>query len=403
MPILIVVPPLGESVFEATVSKWLKSEGDNVERDEALAELETEKISVEVTAFKGGILAKIVVQEGKTVTIGQKLGVITLEGEKLSAEEIEHLIGAEREEVEQFLVQEKREREKAEDTKEVRASPAAKKLARKHGIDLHQVQSSGRSGRIMEKDILEHIQQPAAGKLSLPQDERFEERIPMSPIRKRIAEHMVRSKQVSPHVTTVDEADMSTIVQLRNRFREPIEKKHNVGLTYLPFIVKAVVEGLKAFPKVNSSIEGEEIVLKKFYNIGIAVALDEGLLVPVIQEADKKSIVELAKDIEDLSQRAREQRLVPREVMESTFSITNAGIFGALLSTPIINQPNVAILGVHKVVDRPMALEGKVTIRPMMYMALSFDHRAIDGKEAVLFLGRVREFLETPDRFLLGI
>lgn len=253
----------------------------------------------------------------------------------------------------------------------------------------------------MEKDVLDHVHQLDATGPSLSQEERVEERIPMTPMRKRIAEHMVRSKQVSPHVTTVDEVDMGKIVELRNRFRATIEEKHGLNLTYLPFIVKAVTGGLRDFPRINSSVEGEEVVLKKYYNIGIAVALDEGLLVPVIKGADRKSIIELARAIEDLSRRARERQLTPAEVMGSTFSITNAGIFGALLSTPIINQPNVAILGVHKVSERPVALEGQLAIRPMMYLTLSFDHRAVDGKEAVLFLGRVKELIENPEILLL--
>lgn len=402
MPVLIVVPPLGESVVEATVSKWMKGEGDRVERDEALVELETEKINVEVTAFKGGILARIAAPEGEKVRIGEKLGVIALDGEKLTEEEIERLIGKEKKEilgigVRQELILE----EEPEEAGEVKASPAAKKLARDHGLDLRKVRGSGRSGRIMEKDVLDHVHRLAATRPSLSQEERVEERIPMSPMRKRIAEHMVRSKQVSPHVTTVDEVDMGKIVELRNRFRATIEEKHGLNLTYLPFIVKAVTGGLRDFPRINSSVEGEEIVLKKYYNIGIAVALDEGLLVPVIKGADRKSIVELARAIEDLSRRARERQLTPAEVMGSTFSITNAGIFGALLSTPIINQPNVAILGVHKVSERPVALEGQLAIRPMMYLTLSFDHRAVDGKEAVLFLGRVKELLENPEILLL--
>lgn len=402
MPVLIVVPPLGESVVEATVSKWMKGEGDRVERDEALVELETEKINVEVTAFKGGILARIAAPEGEKVRIGEKLGVIALDGEKLTEEEIERLIGKEKKEilgigVRQELILE----EEPEEAGEVKASPAAKKLARDHGLDLRKVRGSGRSGRIMEKDVLDHVHRLAATRPSLSQEERVEERIPMSPMRKRIAEHMVRSKQVSPHVTTVDEVDMGKIVELRNRFRATIEEKHGLNLTYLPFIVKAVTGGLRDFPRINSSVEGEEIVLKKYYNIGIAVALDEGLLVPVIKGADRKSIVELARAIEDLSRRARERQLTPAEVMGSTFSITNAGIFGALLSTPIINQPNVAILGIHKVSERPVALEGQLAIRPMMYLTLSFDHRAVDGKEAVLFLGRVKELLENPEILLL--
>ncbi|MFQ5876049.1 MAG: dihydrolipoamide acetyltransferase family protein, partial [Dehalococcoidia bacterium] len=280
MPIVIVVPPLGESVVEATVSKWLKSEGDQVVRDEAVVELETEKINLEVTAFKGGVLAKIAVPEGDTVIVGQRLGVIALEGEKLSREEIERLVGAEQEDMERVGVREERRgEEKVQRPKEVRASPAAKKLAREHGIDLRQVRGSGGSGRIMEKDVLEHVQQLAIAAPSTPRDERVEERIPMSAMRKRIAAHMVQSRQISPHVTTVDEVDMGKIVELRNRFRAAIEEKHGFGLTYLPFIVHAAVRALREYPALNASVLEEAIVERRDVNIGIAVETEKGLVV----------------------------------------------------------------------------------------------------------------------------
>ncbi|MBI1987360.1 MAG: dihydrolipoyllysine-residue succinyltransferase [Nitrospinae bacterium] len=403
MPVVVVVPPLGESVVEATVTKWLKKEGERVERDEPVAELETEKISVEVTAFKGGTLAKIIVLEGEKVQIGQKLGIIALEGEEISQEEMERLAALEREEIEKKAPERVERAPAGREIEEIKASPAARRLAKERGVDLREITRERAGGRITEKDVLEYLEKerPAPGKRPPAVAEGLEERVPLSPMRRRIAEHMVMSKRVSPHVTTVDEADMSAVQGLIERYRPLVEERYGTHLTYLPFIIRAAVNALKEYPAANSSIEGEEIVLKRYYHIGVAVAVEEGLIVPVIKRADKKGIVELSRELEGLALRARERKLTPDEVVGSTFSITNAGVFGALLSTPIINQPNVAILGVHKVVERPVVRKGELVVRPLMYLCLSFDHRAIDGREAVLFLGRVREYLEEPDLLLL--
>lgn len=403
MPVVVVVPPLGESVVEATVTKWLKKEGERVERDEPVAELETEKINIEVTAFKGGTLAKIIVPEGEKVQIGQKLGIIALDGEEIPQEKLERLAVLEREEIEKRVTERVEGAPAGREVEEIKASPAAKRLAREHGIDLREIAHERAVGRITEKDVLEYLEKGRAAPEKRPPAvaEGLEERLPLSPMRRRIAEHMVMSKRVSPHVTTVDEADMGAIKGLMDRYRPLVEERYGTHLTYLPFVIRAVVKALKEYPAVNSSVEGEALLLKRYYHIGVAVAVEEGLIVPVIKGADKKGIVELARELEDLALRARERKLTPGEVVGSTFSITNAGVFGALLSTPIINQPNVAILGVHKLVERPRVRKGEVIVRPVMYLCLSFDHRAIDGREAVLFLGRIREYLEEPDLLLL--
>lgn len=405
MPVVVVVPPLGESVVEATVTKWLKKEGERVERDEPVAELETEKISVEVTAFKGGTLAKIIVPEGEKVRIGQKLGIIALDGEEISPEEVERLTALGREEIEKKAPERVERTPSEREVEEIKASPAARKLAKDRGVDLREIARERAVGRITEKDVLEYLEKerPAPGRRppAVAGTEELEERLPLSPMRRRIAEHMVMSKRISPHVTTVDEADMSAVQGLMDRYRPLVEERYGTHLTYLPFIIRAVVKALKEYPATNSSIEGEELVLKHYYNIGVAVAVEEGLIVPVIKGADKKGVAELSRELEGLALRARERKLTPDEVVGSTFSITNAGVFGALLSTPIINQPNVAILGVHKVVERPVVRKGELVVRPLTYLCLSFDHRAIDGREAVLFLGRVREYIEEPDLLLL--
>jgi 2-oxoglutarate dehydrogenase E2 component (dihydrolipoamide succinyltransferase) len=436
MPLEIKVPSLGQSVPEATVGKWLKKVGDEVQADEAVVELETDKINMEVTAFRGGKLARIDKDQGATVAVGETLGVIATEGEEVEAPAEKP---AEKPAAEEKPAEEKPAAEKkpaAEEPKAVAApapaaprgeavipedrktSPAVRRLAREHRIDLTAIEGTGRDGRVTREDVLAWLESPAAtaaqpagaGRAapaapSAPPreygpDEPIE-RVAMTSIRKTIARRMVESKHTSAHVTTVDEVDMSGVVDLRERLKAGFLESHGVKLTFMPFIAKAAIAALKEFPQVNASIEGEEIVYHRFWHLGIAVHTEAGLLVPVIKHADRKSMIEIAKAIDDLATRARDRKLEMDEIQGGTFTLTNAGGFGALLTTPVINQPEVAILGIHKIEDRPVARNGQVVIRPMMWLGLSYDHRLVDGTPAVQFLRRVCELLESPDRLLL--
>ncbi len=465
MPLEIKVPSLGQSVPEATVGKWLKKVGDAVAADEAVVELETDKINMEVTAFRGGKLARIDKESGATVAVGETLGVIATEGEEVDvsgetgepSEGEDAAVSAETPKPpepktpppeekpaakppaeEKAAAKPAREaapvapaqslpaaapapRGEAVIPEDMKTSPAVRKLAREHRIDLTQVRGSGRDGRVTRDDVLAWLESPAAAAaptapaaataagVAAPAaapareygpDEPIE-RVPMTPIRKTIAHRMVESKRTSAHVTTVDEVDMSAVVELRERLKDGFLERHEVKLTYMPFIAKAAIAALKEFPQVNASIEGEEIVYHHFWHLGIAVHTEPGLVVPVIKHADRLSMVQIAKAIDDLATRARERKLEMDEIQGGTFTLTNAGGFGALLTTPVINQPEVAILGIHKIEDRPVARNKQVVIRPMMWLGLSYDHRLVDGTPAVQFLRRVCELLESPERLLL--
>jgi 2-oxoglutarate dehydrogenase E2 component (dihydrolipoamide succinyltransferase) len=453
MPLEIKVPSLGQSVPEATVGKWLKQVGDDVAADEAVVELETDKINMEVTAFRGGKLARIDKESGATVAVGETLGLIATEGEEVdvSAEtpqESKEPAGAAKPAAEGKPAAAAKPAEAGTAAKERvsaetpgakpaaagptaspaaprgeavvpedrKTSPAVRKLAREHRIDLTQVPGSGRDGRVTRDDVLAWLESaPAAPAAAAPAaapampaapareygpDEPIE-RVPMTPIRKTIALRMHESKITSAHVTTVDEVDMSAVVELRERLKDGFLERHDVKLTYMPFIAKAAIAALKEFPQVNASIEGEEIVYHQFWHLGIAVHTEPGLVVPVIKHADRMSMVQIAKAIDDLATRARDRKLQMDEIQGGTFTLTNAGGFGALLTTPVINQPEVAILGIHKIQERPIARNGQVVIRPMMWLGLSYDHRLVDGTPAVQFLRRVCELLESPERLLL--
>ncbi|MFN2420459.1 MAG: 2-oxoglutarate dehydrogenase complex dihydrolipoyllysine-residue succinyltransferase [Gemmatimonadota bacterium] len=473
MPIEIKVPSLGQSVPEATVNKWLKKEGDSVQADDAVVELETDKITMEVTAFRGGTLAEIRAKEGSTVSVGDVLGVIAEEGEEVERaeegepaeeqeaapeeeekqEEGEEEEAPEEEEEEEAPEEEeevparaeakepeakKPEAEKPEAEKptarkprearreavipdDMKTSPAVRKLAREHKLDLTQVEGTGEDGRITKDDILAYLEGEEADAAPAAHEERPAaaapaaaapaareyapdepvERVKMTSIRKTIAWRMAESKHTAAHVTTVDECDMGALVELRERMKNDFFAKHGFKITYMPFIAKASIAALREFPQVNSSIEGDEIVYHKFYHLGVAVHTEAGLIVPVVKHADRRSIVEIAREIDDLAKRARDRKLEMQEIQGSTFTLTNAGGFGAILSTPIINLPDSATLGIHKIVERPIARHGQVVIRPMMWFGLSYDHRLVDGTPAVQFLRRVCELLEDPERLLL--
>jgi 2-oxoglutarate dehydrogenase E2 component (dihydrolipoamide succinyltransferase) len=422
MPLEITVPSLGQSVPEAVVGQWLKEIGDPVATDEAVVELETDKINVEVTAFKGGTLARIDRGPGEVVAVGSVLGVIAEEGEDAAEIAASGLgaaeIAAEPEAVptpQEPVVATPPGAAEAIIPEGVKTSPAVRKLARDHKLDLGQIAGSGRGGRVTKDDVLAHVGSvPAAPVVSPPAtptpaptpardyaaDEPIE-RVPMTPIRKTIAHRMAESKHTAAHVTTVDECDFGALIELRTRMKEAFVAEHGFKLTYMPFIMKAAIAALREFPQVNGSIDEEDIVYHHYYHIGVAVHTEPGLVVPVVKHADRRSVVEIAGAIDDLATRARERKLDISDIQGATFTLSNAGGFGALLTTPIISQPESAVLGIHKIQERPVAIDGKVVIRPMMWFGLSYDHRLVDGTPAVQFLRRVCVLLEDPERLLL--
>jgi len=387
MALEITVPSLGQSVPEATVGAWLKKQGDAVEADEAVVELETDKINMEVTAFRGGTLAEIRAETGATVAVGDVLGIIAEEGEEIEAGEPESAEEPERDEEEPAEIEadEAGEEEAAEERpaaeKEpveargetvipdgMKTSPAVRRLAREKALDLTRIEGTGREGRVTKQDVLEYLERApeapearAEGEKAAPAaaaprreygpDEPVE-RVPMTSIRKTIAARMAESKRTAAHVTTVDECDFGALVELRERIKGEFQDEHGVKITYMPFILKASIAALKEFPEVNASIDGDEIVYHRFHHIGIAVHTEAGLVVPVVKHADRKSMVGLAKEIDDLASRARERKLEMDDIQGGTFTLTNAGGFGAILSTPIISQPESAVLGIHKIVER---------------------------------------------------
>lgn len=367
----VKMPQLGESVVEGTVGKWLKKVGDQVRKYEPLLEVITDKVDVEVPSPAEGILSRILVKEGETVQVGKVLALI---GEETPKAEAPVEVAAP---------------PKAATVEETRpaewTSPAVAKLASEYGVDLRQVKGTGTGGRITKQDVLRFIEEREA----VP-----EEVIPLTPLRKAIAEHMVRSVRTSPHVTTVMEVDLHRIVQFRDRVKEEFQRKYGFKLTYLPFFVQAAASALKALPIVNATFTEEGIILKKRVNIGIAVALEEGLIVPVVKDVDKKNFLTLAQQADELVRRAREKKLQPDEVREGTFTITDHGIFGSLFATPIINQPQAAILGVGAITKRVVVIDDAIAIRPMAYLSLSFDHRVFDGSVADRFLQKLKENLE---------
>lgn len=446
MPLEIKVPSLGQSVPEATVGKWLKAVGDPVESDEAVVELETDKINMEVTAFRGGTLAEIRAAEGATVAVGDVLAVVALEGEEpgqvaggapteaapAEAAEKEPAPAEEASEAAESAPAEAPKREEpaqpapapaargeAVIPEDMKTSPAVRRLARENRLDLTRVTGTGRDGRVTKQDVLAYLESapaeeapapaaaaapagaaPAAPAREYGPDEPVE-RVTMPPIRKTIARRMSESKRTAAHVTTVDEVDMGALVELRESMKAAFLERHGYKLTYMPFILKAAIAALKEFPEVNASIEGDQIVYHRFYHIGVAVHTDAGLVVPVVKHADRRSIAEIAGEIDRLATAARERTLEMEDIQGGTFTLTNAGGYGAILSTPIISYPEVAVLGIHKIQERPVARDGKVVIRPMMWFGLSYDHRLVDGTPAVRFLRRICELLEDPERLLL--
>lgn len=437
MPTAIVIPQMGESVVEGTVGHWLKSEGDPIAKDETVVEILTDKINVELPAAVAGILGKILVPEGTVVPVGAEIGIILAAGELLPSGTgalSATAVGsggnggavAAKSPLHAAIVSAPgplpSQTSMANEDK--KSSPVVRRLLREYNLDLRGIPATGAGGRVTKQDVLNYVRSGQAVAASpahaggvpvavtpsaaytnvrtVSGDEPVE-REPLAGVRKIIADHMVKSKQTSPHVMSMDEVDMTELVRAREAKKELWKVVTGVNITYMPFLIKSVVAALKEFPKVNASVEGDQIVYRKYYHMGVAVARDNGLIVPVIKHADQKSIVQIARELADLGDRARKDALTLPEVTGSTFTITNAGMFGALASTPIINQPELAILGVHKIQERPVVREHQIVIRNMMYLTVSFDHRIIDGHVAVQFLRKVCERLEDPYELLLTV
>ena len=405
----IRVPTLGESVTEATIGRWFKQPGDAVRADEALAELETDKVTLEVNAPASGVLAEIVAKEGETVTPGALLGQIT-EG-AASAKSASAPAAKPTAPVSSPPISA---------PPAMPPSPAAAKIALDRGIDLSSVAGSGKRGQVLKSDLVApappaliqvpptppreiRAEAPPPPRAARGEDARREERVRLSRLRQTIARRLKEAQNAAAMLTTFNEVDMSAVMELRNRYKDLFEKKHGVKLGFMGFFVKACCQALEEVPAVNAEIDGSDIVYKHFAHIGVAVGTDKGLVVPVVRDADKMEIARIEKTIGALGKKAREGRLDIEELQGGTFTISNGGIYGSLMSTPILNAPQSGILGMHKIQERPVVINGKIEIRPMMYLALSYDHRIVDGKEAVTFLVRVKELLEDPERLILDL
>ena len=406
MTVEIKVPAMGESVTEATISKWFKKEGDAVKRDEPLLELETDKVTVEVPSPADGAIESISVLAGATVQVGALLGAIA-EGKGGSAPAPK--AAAPKAEAPKPAAAAPAPAPAAVKT-DAPAMPSAKRISEESGVPLSSVAGTGRDGRVTKGDMLGALAArssapaPAAAAPAGPRaNEAREERVPMTRLRKTIALRLKESQNTAAQLTTFNEVDMTAVMGLRAAYKDVFEKKHGVKLGFMGFFTKAVVAALKELPNVNAEIEGDNIVYKNYHDIGIAVSTERGLVVPVVRDADHLSLAGIEKAIGDFGLRARDNKLKLEELQGGTFSITNGGVFGSLMSTPILNSPQSGILGMHKIQPRPMAIGDKIEIRPMMYLALSYDHRIVDGREAVTFLVKVKENLEDPQRMILDV
>ena len=402
----ILVPTLGESVTEATVAKWLKKSGDKVNEDEPLVELETDKVSVEVTSPSSGFLSLITIKEGETVEVGTKLGEIgdSVAKTNQASHEVKREVRIQKMET---LVENKKYDEESKVVqlnveKKAEPSPSAKRIIAENNIDITNIHGTGRRGQILKSDLI-GLMGLSPGVDKKFQDKGPEERVKMSRLRATIAKRLKEAQNTAATLTTFNEVDMSMIMQMRKDNKDEFQKIYNVKLGFMSFFVKACVNALQTFPAVNAEIQGEELVYKNFYNIGVAVGTDKGLVVPVVRSANQMSFAEIEKEIVNLGGKAKEGQLTIDDLQGGTFTITNGGIYGSMLSTPILNPPQSGVLGMHNIVQRPIVIDGKIEIRPMMYLALSYDHRIIDGKEAVSFLVRVKEILEDPRRLFLDL
>ena len=412
----IVVPPLGDSVIEATIIRWVKQEGDPVSIGETIVELETEKANFEVAAEKAGVLSKISKKADEDVEVGEVLGEIDASASATTEKNVEK-----KEEV----VETKTEDKPADDIvngntpqidSKVKATPVARNIAENENIDLSSVEPTGIGNKITKEDVEKHLddsskKQPTPSEnVSFPSDlfpslseinANREERVKMSRRRRTIARRLKEAQETAAILSTFNEVDMTAVMELRKRRKENFKEKFGVSLGLSSFFVKATIGALKTFPAVNAEIQGEEIIYKNYYDIGMAIGAEEGLVVPVIRDADRKSFADIETEIRELVNKSNEGALSMDELMGGTFTITNGGVFGSLMSTPILNPPQVGILGLHKIEDRPMVVDGEIVIRPMMYVALSYDHRIVDGREAVQFLVKVKELIEDPETLLI--
>jgi 2-oxoglutarate dehydrogenase E2 component (dihydrolipoamide succinyltransferase) len=421
MAVEIRVPTLGESIVDATIASWQKKEGDLVQHGEVLLELETDKVNVEVNAEQDGVLQKVTKQVGDIVAVGEVIALI--EDNSRVTEGVAKSNGASS--VEAVSEQSPVSPTQSADSQRP-PSPLARRIAAEHQVDIALVRGSSPHGRVTKEDVIQYLEQnvqktpaqsttpstpvapakpvqPSSALLSQPAPAGVgrEERIRMTRRRQTIAQRLVEAQHTAAILTTFNEIDMSAIIDIRARRKDTFKEKHNVSLGFMSFFTKAAVGALKAFPFLNAEIQGTEIILKHYYDIGIAVSTDDGLVVPVLRDADRKSFAEIEREIADMAKRARANGLGLADLQGGTFTVTNGGIFGSLLSTPILNGPQVGILGMHKIEQRPIALNGQVVIRPMMYLAMSYDHRIVDGSEAVRFLVKIKELVEDPETLLL--
>ena len=412
MSIQIKVPAMGESVTEATVARWFKKEGDAVKRDEPVLELETDKVTVEVPAPADGAIESITVQAGSTVQVGSVLGAIA-EGKTGAPSTTPTASPAAPKPVAQPAPQAPPPPAPRPAIAEAPAMPSVRRIADDTGLNPASVAGTGRDGRVLKGDMLSALEARSAQRPVAPApapvhagprpNAAREERVTMSRLRKTIALRLKESQNTAAQLTTFNEVDMSAVMALRSEYKDSFEKKHGVRLGFMGFFVKACIAALKELPNVNAEIEGDDVVYKNYYDIGVAVSTERGLVVPVVRDADLLSLAGIEAKIHDYGLRARDNKLKLEELQGGTFTITNGGVFGSLMSTPILNTPQSGILGMHKIQPRPVAVDDKVVIRPMMYLALSYDHRIIDGREAVTFLVRVKECLEDPQRLLLEL
>jgi 2-oxoglutarate dehydrogenase E2 component (dihydrolipoamide succinyltransferase) len=418
----IVVPGLGESVTEATVAKWMKKVGDAVKADEALAELETDKVTQELYAPTAGTLGEITAPEGSVVAIGAVIGQIT-DGAVAAAAPAKPTPAAAPQPAAPAPAAAPAAAAKSPAAETL--SPAVRKMVAENNVDPAAVAGSGKDGRLTKGDVTAHLAKPAAPQISpapqapqppaarpAPQPDvphvpraltANEERVPMTRLRRRIAERLKQAQNTAAMLTTFNEVDMGAVMALRDQYKESFEKRHKVKLGFMGFFVKAAIQALKEIPAVNGEIDGNDIIYKNHYDIGVAVGTEQGLVVPVVRDADKLSLPQIEAKIGELGKRARDGKLAVEDLMGGTFTISNGGVYGSLMSTPILNPPQSGILGMHKIQQRPMAADGKIEIRPMMYLALSYDHRIVDGREAVTFLVRLKECLEDPQRLILEL
>ncbi len=401
----IRVPTLGESVSEATIGRWFKKPGDVVKADEPLLELETDKVTLEVNAPVAGVLAEITAKDGETVAPGGLLGQITAGGAAAAPAPVAAAPAA------AAPAPARTAPAPAAAGSSMPAAPSAAKIAAENGLDTSGIAGSGKRGQVLKGDVLAALANPAAPvpapvamRAPSPVDDASrEERVKMTKLRQTIARRLKEAQNSAAMLTTFNEVDMTEVLGLRARYKDIFEKKHGNKLGFMGFFVKACVQALKELPAVNAEIDGTDLVYKNYYHVGIAVGTEKGLVVPVVRDADQLSISGVEKKIADFGKRARDGQLKIDEMQGGTFTITNGGIYGSLMSTPILNAPQSGILGMHKIQDRPMVVGGKIEIRPMMYLALSYDHRIVDGKEAVTFLVRVKEALEDPARLVLDL